>query len=450
MPPTRRTRLGREPPRHVSPGAEPLKSHTRKFMDSLMFSSLLPLLQGVDLTLHLHLESAEDPSPLIRVTVIPVHGDGSRDPSLFTPLNLLGTAAELDSKFTELVSGYTEVRQTLEEQLAATLAEMKERTEAASKKAAEKSKLPGKAVAPVKGPTAQDAAGSKPIPADKSEEKSKAETKTSATIEAGPGAAPSSDTESAAETLAAQATGGTNLTPRSEKAVQGTVSKRGRPRKTKVGTAGPAATAPEQAVTAEAELPAVAQEPSAVPSPRLAEEVSAAASPTITTAGSSGTAEDTGAASGKKQRKNRTPAHAAISTAVPVASSVPKVEGDEGAAPSSSPPLPAPSQDALSDEAASVELVVNPLTNGVDHSVSYGRFTNPEFFMSYKLPELRALIGNLLPDEADKARQIRTIARALAGAFRKLDQRDPGLPGPTATALRDWAEKADDRNEKVL
>lgn len=82
----------------------------------------------------------------LSVTVIPLLGkDGEKvDAALKTPLNLVGTPAELDAEFAQLIATFTEGRKSLAEQLEAATTIM----EAAKKaSAASTAKAAGKAAA---------------------------------------------------------------------------------------------------------------------------------------------------------------------------------------------------------------------------------------------------------------------------------------------------------------
>jgi PRTRC genetic system protein E len=79
-----------------------------------MFAELIPLLEQVDLTLSLHLEDDQQ----IRIVVLPKRVDAQDDASLFTPLSLVATPAELDEQFADVLQSFAENRKSLVEQLA--------------------------------------------------------------------------------------------------------------------------------------------------------------------------------------------------------------------------------------------------------------------------------------------------------------------------------------------
>jgi PRTRC genetic system protein E len=92
-----------------------------------MFQALLPLLEQVDLSLHLHREDSGD----IRVVAVPRRTSSDEDAALFAPLSIVATPAELDAEFASIVSGFAEHRKSLSEQLQ----EAKTRAEAEIKEA---------------------------------------------------------------------------------------------------------------------------------------------------------------------------------------------------------------------------------------------------------------------------------------------------------------------------
>lgn len=103
-----------------------------------MFRALLPLLEQVDLTLHLHLEDNGD----IRVVAVPNRTSQEDDPSLFTPITMTAPPAELDDYFPIAISEFSETRKTLAQQLAEAKENARKAIEAAKAAANKSNKRP--------------------------------------------------------------------------------------------------------------------------------------------------------------------------------------------------------------------------------------------------------------------------------------------------------------------
>lgn len=77
-----------------------------------MFRELEPIVKSTMIQILISSEGDK-----MRVMVMPKAVDG-QNPALSAPLSLLGTSAELDEKLPEILTNYTECRQSLEDSLA--------------------------------------------------------------------------------------------------------------------------------------------------------------------------------------------------------------------------------------------------------------------------------------------------------------------------------------------